>query len=150
MIESHTSLIVLNIEIEQKENSSRPLSLKAIETKMWIKFSLYWDIDKALKLNKEVPSAVQLILWDIADIVQNSAKINAPYDSWNLQWSITTQRERIKQWIVVVWSPVAYARRREFENYKNPHRKFYLQRWYTENIAEIDRIIKNDLSQELK
>lgn len=117
---------------------------------MWIKFSLYWDIDKALKLNQEVPTAVQLILWDIADIVQNSAKLNAPYQTWNLRSSITTQRERIKQWIVVVWSPVAYARRREFENRKNPDRRFYLQRWYTENVAEIDRIIRNDLSQELK
>ena len=117
---------------------------------MWIKFSLYWDIDKAINLNKEVPSAVQLILWDIADIIQNSAKINAPYDSWHLHWSITSARERIKQWIIVVWSDVAYARRREFENYKNPHRKYYLQRWYTDNIAEIDRIIQNDLSAELK
>ena len=117
---------------------------------MWIKFSLYWDIDKAKRISKEVPSAVQLILWDIADIVQNSAKINAPYQTWNLRWSITTQRERIKQWIVVVWSPVAYARRREFENRKNPQRRFYLQRWYTENISQINAIIKNDLSNELK
>lgn len=140
----------MNIEIEQKENSSNHLLLKAIETKMWIKFSLYWDIDKAINLNKEVPSAVQLILLDIADIIQNSAKINAPYQTWNLRWSITSARERIKQWVVVVWSDVAYARRREFENYKNPHRKYYLQRWYTDNIAEIDRIIQNDLSSELK
>ena len=117
---------------------------------MWISFSLWWDIQKAIDVAKEVPSAVQLILWDIADIIQNSAKINAPYQTWHLHSTITSARERIKQWLVVVWSDCAYARRREFENYKNPHRKFYLQRWYTDNVAEIDSIIKNDLSNELK
>ena len=45
LIQTHTSLIVLNIEIEQKENSSRPLSLKAIETNVnQIFFVLrYWQ-----------------------------------------------------------------------------------------------------------
>ena len=45
LIQTHTSLIVLNIEIEQKGNSSRPLSLKAIETNVnQIFFVLrYWQ-----------------------------------------------------------------------------------------------------------
>lgn len=114
-----------------------------------MKFTIWWDIDKVLNLWKSVSSAVQLILTDVWLLIQNSAKINAPYQTGNLRWSITTDFNRIQQWFVVVWSPVAYARVREYVNYKNPQTKYYLERWYTENKSEIDSIIKRDLHKEL-
>lgn len=124
--------------------------MKATETKMAkMIFTMWWDIDKALNLWKSVPSAIQLVLTDVALLIQNSAKINAPYMTWNLRSSITTDFNRIQQWFVVVWSPVAYARIREYVNYKNPQTKYYLERWYTENKEQIDWIIKKDLYQAL-
>ena len=52
--------------------------------------------------------------------------------------------------MVVVGSPVAYARRREFQNFKNPHRRFYLKRAYEMQQAEIGRIITEALDRELQ
>ena len=116
---------------------------------MKLKFTVWWDVDKVLNLWKSVSSAVQLILTDVALLIQNTAKINAPFMTWNLRWSITTDFNRIQQWFVVVWSPVAYARIREYVNFKNPQTTHYLERWYTENQREIENIIRKDLHQSL-
>lgn len=110
---------------------------------------LQGDRDKLFKLWDNVSSAVQLILTDVALLIQNSAKINAPYLTWNLRRSISTQFNFIQKWTVIVWSPVKYARRREYENYKNPQTLRYLRRWYSENENEIKDIINKNLSKEL-
>ena len=43
-----------------------------------------------------------------------------------------------------------YARRREFENKKNPDRRYYLLRWYTENRTKISAIVIDALTKKLK
>lgn len=115
-----------------------------------MEISLWWDIDKLVKLNWNVSSAIQLMLTDIALIIQNSAKVNAPYKTGNLRRSISSQFNNIQKWFVIVWSPVAYARVREYSNNLHPETKFYLKRWYTENEAEIQNIIQRSLHKELK
>lgn len=118
---------------------------------MWFNISFWWkDYDKAVNIWKSVSSAVQLALTDIALLVQNSAKINAPYLTGNLRWSISTDFNKIQQWIAIVWSPVAYARRREYENFAHPDRRYYLHRAWTDNEWQINNIVKNDLSKALK
>jgi hypothetical protein len=108
-----------------------------------------WDFEKVFHMWKWVSTAVQLILTDVWLLIQNSAKINAPYKSWTLRRSINTDFYRIQRWIVVVWSPVRYARIRELSNNLHPYTTFYLKRAYTENEWEIRNIIMKNLSKEL-
>ena len=125
--------------------------MKAIEIKMWISVAFWWDdLKKAMNLNKSVSSWIQLILTDVALLIQNTAKIYAPYLTWNLRWSIWTDFNRIQQWIAVVWSDVSYARKREFENRAHPDRVLYLHRAWRDNEWNIQSIINKDLSKELK
>lgn len=102
-------------------------------------------------MDKSVSSWIQLALIDIANLVQWTAQSPnyAPYDTWNLRWSIRTDFTRIQQWMAIVWSDVAYARRREFENYKNPQNLLYLHRSRADNENQINEIIQKDLSKEL-
>ena len=126
---------------------------------------LEWDRDKLFKLWDNVSSAVQLILQDVALLIQNSAKVNAPvrrreqYPNtpsnqkrrwWTLRKSIWTDFNFIQKWTVIVWSNVKYAKVREYVNNLNPHTRKYLRRWYTDNKDQIKRIINEDLSKELK
>lgn len=126
---------------------------------------LEWDRDKLFKLWNNVSSAVQLILTDVALLIQNSAKQNAPvrrreqYPNtpsnqkrrwWTLRKSIWTDFNFIQKWTVIVWSDVKYAKVREYVNNLNPHTRKYLRRWYTENKDQIKRIINEDLSKELR
>jgi len=123
------------------------------------------DRDKVENLDKSVSSAVQTILTDIALLIQNKAKQNAPVRRrenypptpsnkkrrwWTLRKSISTDFNRIQRWMVVVWSDVKYAKVREFVNNLQPTTKKYLRRWYSENKDQIQKIINEDLSKELK
>lgn len=107
---------------------------------------LTWDIDKIINLNNNINNIIPLALAKIWLIVQNAAKENAPYLTGTLRRSISTDFDKITQWVVIVWSPVVYARRREYENYLYPERKFYLKRAYTENKKEILDIVRKYLS----
>lgn len=111
---------------------------------------LTWDIDKINNLSKNSISAVNLALTKIWLIVQNRAKENAPYLTGTLRKSITTDFNSINKWMVIVWSRVKYAKKREFENRLHPSTKYYLMRWYTENKDQIMRIVKTYLSDTLK
>ena len=117
---------------------------------MWISVSFWWkDIEKAMNMQKSVSSWIQLILTDVALLIQNSAKMNAPVLTWNLRSSINTNFNKIQQWIAIVWSDVAYARRREFENYAHPDKVLYLHRAWRDNEWNIQSIINKDLAKEL-
>ena len=115
-----------------------------------INLSLEGDIDKVSQLEFNVEDAIELALIKIWLKVQNQAKLNAPYQTGTLRRSISTDFSKIKRGMVVVGSPVAYARRREFQNFKNPHRRFYLKRAYEMQQAEIGRIITEALDRELQ
>lgn len=93
----------------------------------------------------DIKNPIQKAMLQITMIVQNQAKINAPFQTWTLRRSITSDLTRIVNLYSVVGSPVAYARRREYENNLHPDRKFYLKRWYEMNETKIKSIIQTAL-----
>ena len=107
------------------------------------------DLKAIGKLNANVSKSIQLMMMKIALEISNTAKTLAPYLSGTLRRSIWIATNRIAQGVVVVWSPVAYAKRREFENNLNPDRRLYLERWYTMNKEKIDKIAKESMHKAL-
>ena len=114
-----------------------------------MKLDLTWDVQKIMKLNSTVNASVQIMLIDVGQYIQNRAKENAPYLTWALRRSISNDFSSVSKWLAVVGSPLAYASVREFVNNKNPQTRYYLQRWYTEHMWDIARIIREDLDLEL-
>lgn len=109
------------------------------------------EIDsRILDMWENVSSAIQIMLMDVSNVIQNSAKINAPYQTGTLRKSINTDFDKIQKWVAVVWSNVKYAKRREYENNKNPDRKYYLWRWYSENKWKIEKIIEDAFNKTMK
>ena len=79
-------------------------------------------------------------------LVQNSAKEFAPYQTGKLRQSITTNLSRITQLQAIVWSPLPYARIRNYINNKNPQTKMYLvSRAYDTNKQEILKLVWQNL-----
>ncbi len=103
------------------------------------------DTKKVMKLNSSVSRAVQVMLVKIATAISNTAKIAAPYLSGTLRRSISISTTKLSRGIVVVGSPVVYARRREFENNLHPDRKYYLKKGYELNAGYIRTVIKQTL-----
>lgn len=103
------------------------------------------DTKKVMKLNSSVSRAVQVMLVKIATAISNTAKIAAPYLSGTLRRSISISTTKLSRGIVVVGSPVAYARRREFENNLHPDRKYYLKKGYELSAGYIRTVIKQTL-----
>lgn len=114
-----------------------------------MKLELTWDVQKVMHLNDKVNTAVQIILVDVWQYIMNRAKENAPYLTWSLRRSISNDFNSISKWFAVVGSPLAYASLREFVNRKNPHTTHYLERWYSEHMWDIAKIIREDLDLEL-
>lgn len=109
------------------------------------------DMKKIEDLPKNVSSAVQYILLRVSqNVIINNAKINAPYLSGDLRTSISGKFDKIQQGIAIVWSPLPYSRRREYENYAHPQRRYYLWRAYSEHIPEIKQTIISSLAEKLK
>lgn len=114
------------------------------------------DIQKVREMSVNIGFSVELILQKISQKVQNYAKENAPVGEYKngRQWgtlkrSINHNWDRVRQGIAIVGSPVAYSRRREYENNLHPWTKYYLKRWYTEHVTEYTDIIKKALSEKL-
>ena len=109
------------------------------------------EIDERIpEMWENVEGAIQLMLTDVANLIMNSAKQNAPYLTWTLRKSINTDFNKIQKWMAIVWSPVKYARIREYVNNKNPDRRYYLRRWYEDNEMKIQRIVKETLDKKMK
>jgi len=88
--------------------------------------------------------ALQLTLTQGALMVQNKAKENSPYHTGTLRRSITTDYSMMNTGKAVVWTNTVYARRREFENNKNPHTKYYMERAMKDSEANIrDLFLRN-------
>ncbi len=100
------------------------------------------DTAKVMKLNASVSRSVQVMLMKIATTISNTAKVAAPYLSGTLRRSISIKTNKLSRGVVVVWSPVAYARKREFENKAHPDRRYYLKKWYDLNRSYIREIVK--------
>lgn len=101
-------------------------------------------------LNTDWDSTINKAMTRVTLMVQNKAKELAPVDTGTLRRSITSDFSRLSQGITVVGSPVPYARRRHFENYKNPQTLLYLERGYTEQESELKSILKNALENAIR
>ncbi|MFK8055483.1 MAG: HK97 gp10 family phage protein [Saprospiraceae bacterium] len=103
----------------------------------------------SLKLSKNMQKFQRLNIQDVigkaltqsALMVQNKAKQLAPFDTGSLRRSITTDYSRLSRGIAVIGSPVPYATRRHYENFKNPQTLRYLERGYTDQKNQIDRLL---------
>lgn len=116
---------------------------------MEIKIDFWWDVKKLMELNSKFNATIQIALSKIWLTMSNRSKQVAPYQTWALRRSISVNFDYIQKGMVIVWSPLVYANRREFENYKNPDRKYYIWRWYSENVNEINNIIQNTFKNNL-
>ena len=73
------------------------------------------------------------------EFIRRKATLNAPYLSWTLRRSITTSIGM--DWKTgYVGSNQPYARRREFENNKNPDRKYYMRNARNDSGEEVEKI----------
>ena len=71
------------------------------------------DLINALPLEFSVETAIDKAMLKTTLMIQNSAKENAPYDTWTLRRSIQSNLTRLKDGITVIWSPLVYARMQE-------------------------------------
>ena len=106
-------------------------------------------LQKFISSSFDINDPIQKWLLQSWLIVQNQAKLNAPFDTGTLRRSITMNTNNLKRWYVIIGSPVVYSRRREFENYKNPQTLYYLKRGYEMNKTQIVGIIKTALQNYL-
>lgn len=104
----------------------------------------------SIKIDKEfdeidLKDPIQKSLVQSAPLVQGQARRNAPVLRWTLRRSIQTDLRQVRDWIAVVYSDLAYARKREFENRKNPRRKFYMKNAASEKAGQVEKIFLNNL-----
>lgn len=109
---------------------------------MKLKFSK--NLERFLRWDYDLDDGITRGVKQSALLIQNSAKRNAPYDKGTLRRSISTDFRMIRAGLAKIWSPVKYARKREFVNNKNPHRKYYFKRAKEENEDEITTLIKGN------
>jgi len=93
------------------------------------------DIDLSWAINKSLQQAVLLVQW--------KAVKNAPYQTWNLRRSITTDIKWDK-WLV--WTNVKYAKIREYVNKKNPTTRYYMRRALNSSINQIKQFFNKNIS----
>jgi len=87
------------------------------------------SIKTNFNLNKfDMNNLVEIGLHNSTRRVQSQARENAPYDTGKLKQSIAIEKSAYKARVGP--RKLVYAVRREFENNKNPHRKFYMKRAY--------------------
>lgn len=116
----------------------------------WVRIDFKWDRESLKQIGVHVEKTIELVLTKSWLLVSNTAKELAPYQTGTLRRSITLDFSRINQSMVIVWSRVKYARRREFENKKHPDRTYYFARAKEYNREEIWKYFRQYLSQELK
>jgi len=102
---------------------------------------VWWDleIDISWAITKSLHQSTQLVRW--------KAIQNAPVKSWDLRRSITTD---IKDNIWSVWTNKKYWKRREYENFKNPHKKFYMKRALESSLVNIQSYFNKNITNALK
>lgn len=87
------------------------------------------------------------ILYNFSSDTIDLAQKNAPYQRWSLRRWIVQNPKLISLWMdtVTVWPEwIPYAVRREFQNKKNPHKKFYMKRTYdtmSKKTVNADKIV---------
>lgn len=131
-------------------------------------------LDQLLKNGFDVNNSLQKALIDISLLIQTTAKepSYAPYKTWNLRRSITTDWSNITRLKAIVWSPVIYARIQEIWWTIYPKKakyltfqidwkrirtksvtikwKYYLKRAYQDNSSKINGIVLKALDSNIK
>ena len=85
-----------------------------------------FDLDKI-----DIQEVTRIWLYNATQEITRQARINAPYETGTLKKSIWVEPGSITRWTTnarVGPRKVIYAVRREYENKKNPHKKFYMKR----------------------
>lgn len=110
-----------------------------------------------IKMPKFVKHLDTDIVWEIWKIwlfntsekVVEMAQEKAPYDTgtlkksiWRFPANITTRTRKVNVWP----REIEYAKRREYENNKNPDRKFYMKK----TKKEVPRIAKEEFENATK
>lgn len=111
-----------------------------------------FDVKKFWEMAKHIHV---IWLYNSSTRIQWDAQDNAPYQTWTLRKSIWRFPWVVRQSTnkVIIWPrKVKYAFRREFENYKNPHKKFYMRRAFekwrdiiTEEYRKAIDIVSNSI-----
>lgn len=101
----------------------------------------WWDI------KVDISWAITKSLHQSTQLVRGKAIQNAPVLSWTLRRSITSM-----VWGTTgrVWTNVKYAKRREYENKKNPHRRFYMKRALDSSIIKIQSFFDKNITSLFK
>ena len=115
---------------------------------MEIKIKTDFDLSKL-----DIGTINQIGLKQASSDIRGQARDNAPYQTWKLRqgiwiepWIITTKTKTVKIWP----RKVVYAIRREFENFKNPSRKFYMKRAYDTAQETIKNAFENAIKIVIK
>lgn len=107
---------------------------------MWIKVKITSDIDEI-----DLKNPIHKSLSQATTKIQRRAKKNAPVLRWTLRRSIKTDLREVNKWIWHVYTDLVYARKREYENRKNPHRRFYMTRAVQDTSWEVEKIFLRNL-----
>ena len=84
---------------------------------------------------------------ECALLVQNAAKLNAPYKTGNLRRSITNLIDESREF-ALVGTAVVYAAVREFKTYSKP--EGYLRPALKDNIKNITKVFEENINKQLK
>ena len=103
----------------------------------------------SVKQNFKINDIKPIITRSISDsvlLVHSKAIDNAPYKTWTLRGSLVPVMKTL-YWTIDSVTP--YAVRREYENKKNPDRKFYMKRATDSSIREIENIFEENINEYL-
>lgn len=109
-------------------------------------------ISVKIKTNFTLEDLKPLIKKSIAQstaLVQWKANKNAPYLSWNLASSINVMN---KDYTWIVWvddKSAPYGLRREYENKKNPHKRFYMKRALESSQKQIQEFFAKNITKNI-
>jgi len=95
----------------------------------------------------ELKKTIVRSLNECALLVQNAAKINAPYKTGNLRRSITNLVDQGKE-IALVGTDVVYAAVREFKTYSRP--EGYLRPALKDNLSKITKVFEENINKQLR
>ena len=83
--------------------------------------------------------------------IQSKIREKMPYKTWKLIQSVKSNPAVNNIWSTTkqirIWPSVPYWKAREFKNYKNPHKRFYIRRTLKEWQEIADKEITNALKK---
>ena len=142
-------------------------------TRIRMKLKKSENFENALPLDYSIEDAIEKALLQTTLLIQTTARSSwyAPYKTWTLRKSITSDLSQLKKWTTVVWSDVKYANIQEvwwdIKAKNKPYLHFkinwkwvkvkkvtikwkrYLRRAFEDNESKILNIINKAIKKEL-